>query len=67
MVNEKVELFPEAEWKIKVKLGLQVVLANILVLCYYEGMIRLPLGDFGAIVFSSPVFTMIMSSFMLKD
>ena len=49
------------------RLGLQAVTANILVLCYYEAMMRLPLGDAGAIMFSSPVFTMVMSVFMLRE
>ena len=31
------------------------------------GMIRLPLGDYQAIIFSSPVFTMILSVFLIKD
>ena len=34
---------------------------------FNTGMIRLPLGDYQAIIFSSPVFTMIMSVFLIKD
>ena len=49
------------------RLGLQAVTANILVFCYYEAMLRLPLGDAGAIMFSSPVFTMLMSVFILRE
>ena len=66
MVLAKVPIFGSGDRNTKFKLGLQAFFSNILVLCYLEAMIRLPMGDFGAIAFSSPVFTMIMSIFMLK-
>ena len=51
----------------RLRLGLQAVLANLMVVCVYTAMIRLPIGDFGAIVFSSPVFTMLLSVPVLKE
>ena len=35
--------------------------------CVFESINRLPIGDFSAIAFSSPVFTMILSTFLLKE
>ena len=66
MLVTKVPITGPGDNKLRLKLGLQAFFSNILVLCYLEAMIRLPMGDFGAIAFSSPVFTMIMSVFMLK-
>ena len=67
MVWSKVSPLGPPETVPRLRLGLQAVTANILVLCYYEATMRLPLGDAGAIMFSSPVFTMIMSVFMLRE
>ena len=67
MLLRKVNAFGPNNLKDRLKLGLQAGVASLLVLCYYEAMMRLELGDFGAIVFSSPVFTMIFSVFLLKD
>ena len=50
---------------VRIKLATWAVLANVCVFCYYEGMIRLSLGDFGAIAFSTPIFT--MSVFLLQE
>jgi len=64
----KVNIFgPQADVKTKLKMGLQAALSGCLLLCYFEGIRRLPLGDFGAIAFSSPAFTMVLSIFLLKD
>ena len=67
MVWSKVSPLGPPDTVTRLRLGLQAVTSNILVLCYYEAMMRLPLGDAGAIMFSSPVFTMIMSVFMLRE
>ena len=48
-------------------MGAQATISGCLLLCYFEGIRRLPLGDFGAIAFSSPAFTMVLSIFMLKE
>lgn len=67
MITRKVNPLGPSDKGVRVKLGLQAVIASALILCYYEGMMRLELGDFGAISFSSPVFTMILSVFIIKD
>ena len=67
MIWSKVSPLGPPDTVTRLRLGLQAITANILVLCYYEATIRLPLGDAGAIMFSSPVFTMIMSVFMLRE
>ena len=67
MVIRKVSPLGPPDRGVRFKLGLQAVIASVLILCYYEAMMRLELGDFGAISFSSPVFTMILSVFIIKD
>ena len=48
-------------------MGAQAATDSCLFLCYFEAIRQLPLGDFGAITFSSPAFTMMLSIFLLKD
>jgi len=60
-------LGPSGDYKTRIKLGAQATISGCLLLCYFEGIRRLPLGDFGAIAFSSPAFTMVLSIFMLKE
>jgi len=63
----KSNIFGSQDIKTKLRLGAQAAVASGLVLCYFEGIRRLPLGDFGAITFSSPAFTMVLSIFLLKE
>ena len=83
IIWKRLAIFGPNDRGLRLKLALQAVLANLLIFCYYEGMkgrqgrnisltfntgmIRLPLGDYQAIIFSSPVFTMILSVFLIKD
>ena len=60
-------LGPPGDVKTKLRLVAQAIMSGCLLLCYFEGIRRLPLGDFGAIAFSSPAFTMVLSIFMLKE
>ena len=60
-------LGPSGETKTRLRMGAQATISGCLLLCYFEGIRRLPLGDFGAIAFSSPAFTMVLSIFMLKE
>merc|ERR1719315_380583 len=60
-------LGPQGDVKTKLKIVAQATISGCLLLCYFEGIRRLPLGDFGAIAFSSPAFTMVLSIFMLKE
>ena len=60
-------LGPQGDVKARLRMGAQAVISGCILLCYFEGIRRLPLGDFGAIAFSSPAFTMVLSIFMLKD
>ena len=62
----RVAICGSGDRSVRIKLATSAVLANVCVFCYYEGMIRLPLGDFGAIAFSTPIFTMFMSVFLLQ-
>ena len=41
--------------------------SGTMLMCVFEGIDRLPFGDYSAISFSSPVFVMILSIFLLKD
>ena len=41
--------------------------SGTMLMCVFEGIDRLPFGDYSAIAFSSPVFTMVLSIFLLKD
>eukprot|EP00088_Acartia_fossae_P001847 TRINITY_DN10721_c0_g1_i1.p1 TRINITY_DN10721_c0_g1~~TRINITY_DN10721_c0_g1_i1.p1 ORF type:complete len:412 (+),score=59.42 TRINITY_DN10721_c0_g1_i1:80-1315(+) len=45
----------------------QGVLGGILLLCIFEAVADLPLGDATAIFFSSPAFTMVLSTCILRD
>merc|ERR1711988_1468637 len=67
IVWRRIGIFGPSDRSVRLKLIIQAVLANSLIFCYYEGMMRLPLGDYQAIIFSSPVFTMVMSAFLIKD
>jgi len=58
---------PSGDFHTRIRLGAQATISGCLLLCYFEGIRRLPLGDFGAIAFSSPAFTMVLSIFMLKE
>jgi len=60
-------LGPSGDYKTRLRMGAQATISGCLLLCYFEGIRRLPLGDFGAIAFSSPAFTMVLSIFMLKE
>ena len=60
-------LGPPGDVKARLRMGAQAVISGCILLCYFEGIRRLPLGDFGAIAFSSPAFTMVLSIFMLRD
>ena len=41
--------------------------SGLMLMCVFEGINRLPFGDYSAIAFSSPVFCMLLSIFLLKD
>jgi drug/metabolite transporter (DMT)-like permease len=60
-------LGPPGDVKARLRMGAQAVISGCILLSYFEGIRRLPIGDFGAIAFSSPAFTIVLSIFMLKD
>ena len=51
----------------KIKVFSQAFFGGGMLFCVFESINRLPIGDFSAIAFSSPVFTMILSTFLLKE
>ena len=53
--------------KTKVKVLCQAIFGGMMMFCLFEAISRLPIGDFSAIAFSSPCFTMILASFLLKE
>ena len=53
--------------KTRVKVLCQAVIGGCMLFCVFQAIQRLPIGDFSAIAFSSPVFTMILSSFVLRE
>ena len=55
------------DWRTKVKVICQAVIGGGILFSVFEAIGRLPIGDFSAIAFSSPVFTMILSSFILRE
>jgi len=50
-------------WRIQA----QGILGGLLLLCLFKAVSSLPLGDATAIFFSSPAFTMVLSTIILKD
>ena len=62
----KSNIFGPSDVKIKLRMGAQAATDSCLFLCYFEAIRQLPLGDFGAITFSSPAFTMMLSIFLLN-
>ena len=63
----KVNIFGPPDVKTRLRLVAIAALAGTMLLCIFQGIGRLPLGDYSAIKFSSPAFTMVLSIFMLKD
>ena len=55
------------DWKIRLKVICQALIGGAMLFCLFEAIDRLPIGDFSAISFSSPVFTMILSTFILRE
>ena len=54
-------------WVTRAKVLAQAVLGGAMLLCVFEAIGRLPIGDFSAVAFSSPVFTMALSSLLLRE
>jgi len=65
--RKKYTLFGFDDWRTKVKVICQAVIGGGILFSVFEAIGRLPIGDFSAIAFSSPVFTMILSSFILQE
>ena len=65
--RKKYTLFGFDDWRTKVKVICQAVIGGGILFSVFEAIGRLPIGDFSAIAFSSPVFTMILSSFILHE
>ena len=55
------------DMKTRVKVLCQAIIGGLMMLCLFEAINKLPIGDFSAIAFSSPCFTMILASFFLKE
>ena len=65
--KKKYTLIAFDDWRTKVKVICQAVIGGGILFSVFETIGRLPIGDFSAIAFSSPVFTMILSSFILRE
>ena len=65
--KKKYTLIAFDDWWTKVKVLCQAVIGGGILFSVFEAIGRLPIGDFSAIAFSSPVFTMILSSFILRE
>ena len=67
LYRKKYTLICFDDWRTKVKVICQAVIGGGILFSVFEAIGRLPIGDFSAIAFSSPVFTMILSSFVLHE
>ena len=67
LVWTKAQIMGPPDVKTRMRMCAQALLSGGILLCYFEGIRRLPLGDFGAIAFSSPAFCMVLSIFILKE
>ena len=65
--KQKYTLFAFDDWRTQVKVICQALIGGGILFSVFEAIGRLPIGDFSAIAFSSPVFTMILSSFILQE
>ena len=65
--RKKYTFFGFCDWRTKVKVICQAGIGGGILFSVFEAIARLPIGDFSAIAFSSPVFTMILSSFILHE
>ena len=65
--RKKYTFFGFSDWRTKVKVICQAGIGGGILFSVFEAIARLPIGDFSAIAFSSPVFTMILSSFILHE
>ena len=63
----KENIFGPPDTKTRLRMVAVACTSGFMLLCVFEGIDRLPFGDYSAIAFSSPVFTMILSIFLLKD
>ena len=63
----RVNIFGPPDIKTRIKLVAVASIGGFMLLCVFEGIGRLPLGDYSAIAFSSPAFTMVLSIFLLKE
>ena len=53
--------------KTRLLVSCQALLGGLMLLCVFEAIERLPIGDFSAIAFSSPCITMILSTCLLGE
>jgi len=66
LVHKK-SVFGPPDFPTRSRVFAQGVLGGILLLCIFEAVADLPLGDATAIFFSSPAFTMLLSTCILRD
>ena len=64
---DKVNILGPPEVKTRLRMLAIACTSGTMLMCVFEAIDRLPFGDYHAIAFSSPVFTMILSIFLLKD
>jgi len=63
----KSNIFGPRDTATRLRIAAQGALGGFLLLCVFEAIERLPIGDYTAISFSSPAFTMLLSTFILKE
>jgi len=63
----KINILGPPEVKTRLRMLAIACTSGTMLMCVFEAIDRLPFGDYHAIAFSSPVFTMILSIFLLKD
>ena len=67
MFWRKENMFGPRDAPTRLRVFAQGALGGFLLLCVFEAIGRLPIGDYTAISFSSPAFTMVLSTFILKE
>ena len=67
IVRSRSSLVSFGDLHTKLLVSCQAVLGGLMLLCVFEAIERLPIGDFSAIAFSSPCITMILSTFLLAE
>ena len=67
IIWKQLELFGPPDKIVRLKILVLVCSSGSMLMCNFEGIHRLSFGDYNALAYSSPVFTMLLSIILLRE